>query len=297
MGGPINDQGWNASAYNGLVKIEEVLGATIAYAENLALSDNEDQFRAYAEAGFDIVFGHGYTFIDAAFKVAGDYPDTKFLLTSSAVTQDPNIGSVSDDGLQKGFIGGVVAGILTESNKIGYIGGMEIPPIVAGMNGFSAGATHVNPDVEIMTVLTGDFTDAAKTKEFAYSFIDAGVDIILVQSDMGSLGAIEAGQERGVKIIGMNTDQNVLGPDTVVTSAVADFPLAMMLVAKEVEDGTWVPSVRTMGLKENVVYLAPYHSFEDKLTQENKDSIDAVLEEIIAGMVDATALTNAMFGE
>ncbi len=286
MDGPINDQGWNATAYNGLKAIESELDASISYTESVAQSDNEEVFRSYASQGYDLVIGHGFNFVDAAVIVSKDYPDTTFVCTSCEFNEAPNVGSVSDDGYMKGFLGGVVAAALTESDSVAYMGGMEIPPIIEGGKGFVAGATYVNPDIRAIYVNTGSFSDAGKAKEIAYSMIDEGIDVLMTQADVAGLGAIEAAQNEGILIIGSNTDQNSLAPETIVTSSVANYDIAYTLVAKSVKEGTWEPSSNVMGLKEGVVYLAPYHGFEDEISDEAKAIIEEVKADIISGALD-----------
>lgn len=286
LAGPISDQGWNAMAYEGLMRIEKDFGFEVAYSENIPQSDREEQYRGYANQGFDIIFGHGFEFVDSATKVAQEFPEVKFVLTSSTVAQEPNVGSVTDDGLMKGFLGGVAAGVLTETNRVSFLGGLEIPPIVAGQNGFEAGAKYVNPDVEVVSTLIGNFEDAGKAKELAFSLAEQGSDIIMVQADAAGLGGIEGAQEKGIRVIGTNSDQNSVAPDTVVTSAMADYSVAMSLIVQQIVDGTWQPSSSVMGVKEGVVDLAPYHGFEDKITAEQKERIESVKQEIINGSLN-----------
>lgn len=286
MDGPINDQGWNATAYSGLMQIETDLGATIAYSESVPQSDVEEVFRSYALQGFDLVIGHGFNFIDAAISVSKDFPDTTFICTSCFVNEPPNMGSVTEDGPMKGFLAGVVAATLTETDQIAFIGGMEIPPIILGGTGFEAGARYINPNLDVTLVYTGSFTDSGKAKEIAYSLADENVDIAYVMAGIAGLGAIEAAQESGVMIIGTNTDQNVLAPETIVTSTMVDYPLAFSLVAQEVKDGTWEVSSKMYGIADGVLDLAPYHGFEDKLSSEDKSAIEAVKAEIVSGDLD-----------
>jgi basic membrane protein A len=286
LAGPISDQGWNAMAYEGLKKIEKDFGFEIAYSESIPQSDREEQYRGYANQGFDIIFGHGFEFIDSATKVSAEFPDVKFILTSCTVFQEPNLGSVTDDGLAKGFLGGVAAGVLTESNQVSFLGGLEIPPIVAGRDGFEAGAKYVNPDVKVVSTLIGNFEDAGKAKELAFSLSEQGSDILMVQADAAGLGGIEGAQEKGIRVIGTNSDQNSVAPDTIVTSALADYSVAMSLVVQQIIDGSWEPSSSVMGVKEGVTALAPYHGFEDKITAEQKERIESVRQEIINGSLN-----------
>lgn len=287
LSGPITDQGWNASAYNGLMQIESDWGAEVAYSESVSQSDMEEVFRGYAESGFDVIFGHGFEFQDAALKVAEQYPETIFMLTSNTYFADPNVGSVSDDGVMKGFLGGIVAAVISESGTVGFIGGMEIPPIRKGMNGFEAGAKYANPDITVLTSFIGNFEDAGAAKEIALAMIDQGADVVMAQADSASLGAIEAVVERDIYGIGINGDQNSLAPDNIVTSAVANFPKAMSIMVGRIVDGSWVPSSNVMGLKEGVVDLAPYHGLESELTGEQKERIEQLKQEILDGKADS----------
>ncbi len=286
MDGPINDQGWNATAYSGLMQIEEDLGATVSYSESVPQSDVEEVFRSYALQGYDLVIGHGFNFIDGAISVSRDFPDTTFICSSCVVNEPPNMGSVTEDGPMKGFMAGVVAATLTETDHVAFIGGMEIPPIILGGTGFEAGARYINPDLEVTLVYTGSFVDGAKAKEIAYSLNDENVDITYVMADIAGFGAMEAAQDTGMMIIGTNTDQNELAPDTIVTSTTVDYPLAFSLVAQEVKDGTWVVSSKLYGFADTVLDLAPYHGFEDKISAEDKAAINAVKADIISRKID-----------
>lgn len=162
--GSANDKGWNQEAYDGLEKIKD-LGCETAYSENVQASDYETIFRGYADQGFNVVFGHGTEFEDAAEKVAEDYPDTIFCITSSDISQDPNVCSLQNLNNEQGFIAGVVAALATESKKVAAIGGMEIPSIQSYIMGFEQGVEYVDNGTEALTAYTGDFSDATKVKE------------------------------------------------------------------------------------------------------------------------------------
>jgi basic membrane protein A len=290
MDGPFNDAGWNAGAYEGLMKIEEDLGATVSYSESVAQSDVEETFRAYGSQGYDLVIAHGFNFIDGAFLVAADYPDTVFVLTGCEVQSGDNLGSVTDDAIMKGFLGGVVAATITESDTVAFVGGMPIPAIIDGGKGFIAGAKYVNPDIVATVVNIGNFTDAAKGKELAYSLIDKGADVIQVEADMAGFGVMEAAEEKGIYIIGSSSDQYTLAPDVIVTSTVADFPHMLSLTAEQVMDGTYEVGSVQMGLKENVVFLAPFREFEEEIGAEAIAEIEAIVQKLLDGEIDTRAL-------
>ncbi|WP_197686553.1 BMP family protein [Thermanaeromonas toyohensis] len=117
--GPINDMGWNASAYEGLKQAEKKYGASVAYVENVAQSDMEENFRGFALQGYDLIIGHGFQFGDAAKKVASQFPKAKFVVTSSNISQPPNVASVNIDNEMQGFIMGAIAALMSKSKVVG----------------------------------------------------------------------------------------------------------------------------------------------------------------------------------
>lgn len=285
LAGPISDQGWNATAYQGLVNIEKNLGAEVSFTENVAQSDFEEVFRGYATQGYDIIFGHGFQFGDAAMKVAPEFPDVKFVITSTDISQAPNVASLNNDNKQQGFLAGALAALLTEVNKVGVVGGMEIPSIQAYMTGFDKGAKYINPDITILATYTGDFYDAAKAKEVAAAMIQQGADIIAHDADSAGLGVIEACVEGKTRVIGAISDQYELAPDYMVTSALSDLTKAIEVMAAQIQSGEFEAKMYNYGIAEGTVGLAPYHNFEDKVPQEVKDKMQQIMDDIVAGKI------------
>jgi len=286
LAGPISDQGWNATAYQGLVNIEKNLGAEISYTENVAQSDFEEIFRGYATQGFDIIFGHGFQFGDAAMKVAPEFPDVKFVITSTDISQAPNVASLNNDNKQQGFLAGALAALLTEVDKVGVVGGMEIPSIQAYMTGFEKGVKYINPDITILSTYTGDFSDAAKAKEVTAAMIQKGADIIAHDADSAGLGVIEACVEGKTRVIGAISDQYELGPDYMVTSALSDLTKAIEVMAEQIQNGQFEAKMYNYGIAEGTVGLAPYHNYEDKVPQEVKDKIQQIMDDIASGKIE-----------
>lgn len=288
--GPINDGGWNTTGYNGLLGIEETFGAEIAYNESTPVSDYEEVFRNYALAGFDIVIGHSSNFADTALKVAPEFPDTHFVVTSTSLSQAPNVSSINNDNAQQGFMAGAVAAILTKTDVVAGIGSVDIVSISDSMIGFEAGAKYVNPEIKVFTTFTGDHDDAAGAKELTYSFIDQGADVFFPNANAASLGVIEAAEERDALIIGSIGDMAPVSPSTVVTSARTDLPVAFVSFVEKYQTAGFEAGEYNFGLNENVVFLSPYGEFEDILTQEQKDAIDEILDGLRSGDIDYMAL-------
>ena len=181
--GPAADNGWNQAALNGVNAVKEQYHAELTVSENLDLSDFEEYFSNFGKEGYDIVFGHGSSFEDAALKVAPQYPDTFFVVTSAACAQEPNLCSVDNDGIQQGFLSGAFAGLFSKSRVIGIVGGMEIPSIIAWAEGAQRGAKYVADDLTILINYTGNFEDSVAAKELATAMIEQGADVVMQNLD------------------------------------------------------------------------------------------------------------------
>ncbi len=285
--GSITDQGWNWVAYNALMAVEKEVGAEVAYTERTPASDYEEIFRGYAVAGYDIIMGHGFEFGDAAKKVAKDFPDKYFIVTSTNISQQPNVASFVINDPQSGFLQGYIAALLSETGKVGTIGGMEIPPIINQQKGFEAGAKYYNPDVKVTMVLTGSFHDVAKGKEMAKALIDTGIDILAADADETNLGVIEAARDAGIQVIGSSADLGAENKDVTITSVLEDFSRVFILLTRKVVDGKFEAAPLQMGMEEGVVYLAPFRG-KRKLTADEKQKIDTLVNDLKSGKIDVS---------
>lgn len=286
--GPVNDMGWNASAYEGLKKVEKDFNVEVAYTENVAQSDMEEIFRGYATQGYELIFGHGFQFGDAAKKVAEAFPNVKFVVTSSNISQPPNLASVNIDNEQQGFLMGVVAGLMTKSGTVGAIGGQEIPPIVGSVEGFKKGVAYANPKVKVLATYTGNFNDVAKTKETALAMIADRADVLMANANQAGLGSIEAAKEKGVFAIGSNQDQNSVAPNTVLVSGIKSVPVLISFVVDRYLKGQFEPKFYNLGFKEGAVYLSPWHGFEDKVPKEVKNKIKQITDDLANGKINVS---------
>lgn len=291
--GSANDKGWNQEAYDGLEKIKD-LGCETAYSENVQASDYETIFRGYADQGFNVVFGHGTEFEDAAEKVAEDYPDTIFCITSSDISQDPNVCSLQNLNNEQGFIAGVVAALATESKKVAAIGGMEIPSIQSYIMGFEQGVEYVDNGTEALTAYTGDFSDATKVKEQANAFIEQGADIVSQDADEAGLGLFEAIKDApdGVYAIGAVKDQYDECPGKVLTSATNQISDGMKVAIEDyLKDGLEAKCYK-FGIKEGVIGLADYHDCADVLTDDEKQFVTDTMDKIANGEIEVKSAQN-----
>ena len=284
--GTANDKGWNQEAYEGLMDIEKEIGCKTAYSEKVAASDYENVFRGYGDQGFQLIIGHGYEFADAAMKVAPDYPDSMFCITSADVFQAPNVCSLENLNGEQGFLAGAVAAMTTKTKVVASVGGMEVPSIVYYNQGFVQGAAYVDPEVKALTAFTGDFDDAAKVKEQANAFIQQGADIITHDADAAGLGIFEAARDaEGVYVIGAVGDQYDMLPEKTITSATNQISKAMLLAAQYQTAGTLEPVSYKFGIKEGVIGLADFRELKSMLTTEQLDELEQIKEKIGSGEI------------
>jgi basic membrane protein A len=282
----INDDGWCQVAYEGLKQAEAEFGIYSAYAENCQVSDMEAVLTDYAAQGFDLVIGHGFQFADPAIVVGAKYPDTKFAIIEGNVEAE-NVASYNIGTQEMGYVCGVLGAMVTKTDTLGAVMGIEGPSIIKVAEAFKVGARSVNPDINLKVAYTGTFNDAAIVKEATIAMLDDGADFIFTGANSAGTGAIKACQERGALCIGESSDQNHLAPDTVITSTVFNFSGLIHQAVADVYHGTFKGGYVQIGLADNptIATLTPYHGFEEKLSQEVKDAVADTLAKIESGEI------------
>ena len=253
--GPISDQAWNAGAYRGLLRIRDSLGARVSHIETKTPADFEENFREYGAQGYNLVFGHGFEFQDAASRVGPEYPKTVYV-TSSGNRLGKNVAPMVFGFEDASCLAGVLAGSLTKSGVIGVIGGAEIPPVKSSFLAFEVGARSVRPSIKVLTSYIGNWDDASAGKEQALAQIRRGADIIFQNADAAGLGVFQAARgSEGVYVFGANSNQNGVAPDVIIGSVVIDLPHAFLTVAREVKAGRFRSRVIYLGSRSEVVAL------------------------------------------
>jgi basic membrane protein A len=290
LAGPISDMGWNALAYEGLMRIEEQYeNVETSYVENVSQSDKEEVFRAFAEQGFDLIIAHGFEFADAGTKVAVEYPDISFAVVSG-IPNGSNLSTIGIDYTQQGFIAGAIAGLITESKVVGGIGGMDIPPIADMVKGYGAGAKYIDPEIEVIATMTGNFEDANQCKEITFAMIESGADTIMACADQANLGAVEGAKERGIYYVGVNTDMNDIAPDTVVNTSINDGGVMFTYLYDLYLAGELSGDAFLIGLDEGAVYLGDWHGFEDQIPEASKQKLAEIIEDLASGSIEYYAM-------
>jgi basic membrane lipoprotein Med (substrate-binding protein (PBP1-ABC) superfamily) len=283
--GSVADAAWNAGAFAGLEQLRDSLLVDISHVEARTPAEQEEALRSYAAQGYGLVFGHGFEFQQPAERVAADFPKTVFAITSGqrvAGQVVPIVFRIHE----ATYLLGRMAGALTRTNTIGFLGGMELPPIVLGLRGWEEGARAENPAVDSRVSWLNTFDDAAAGKEATLAMLRLGVDQVHHNADAAALGAFSAVRETpDVLIYGANANQASLAPDRVPASAVIDLPRAMLLIAREVAAGTFAPKVESFGLASDVVRFELNDRMRDTLPGALVQRVMLARDSIIKGLL------------
>ncbi|SHJ56631.1 nucleoside-binding protein [Anaerobranca californiensis DSM 14826] len=234
--GGLGDKSFNDSAHRGLLRAEKELGITFDYVEPRDSAEDADYLRGFAEEGFDLVIAVGFQMADSLKTVAEEYPDIKFAIIDSVVDL-PNVVSLVFAEHQGSFLAGALAALVTETDTIGFIGGISFPLIHRFEGGFIAGAQYINPDIKVLSQYAGSFGDPATGKEIALSQIDSGADVIYHASGGTGGGLFEAAMERGIYAIGVDSNQNFLAPGYGIASMLKRVDVAVFETVKRLQDG------------------------------------------------------------
>ena len=281
--GPISDQSWNGGAYQGLLRIRDSLGAQVSHVQTKTPADFDENFREYGARGFDLVFGHGFEFQDAARRVAPQFPRTVYV-TTSGNTAGGNVAGIVFSFSDASYLAGMLAGSMTRSGVLGVIGGTELPPVKESFAAFERGVRSVRPDARVLSAFIGNWDDVSAGKEQALAQIARGVDVIFQNADAAGLGVFQAARDRrGVFVIGSNADQNGVAPEVTLGSVVIDLPRAFLTVAREVKDGTFRPRVVTFDARSDVVRLVVNPALAARIPAGVIARIDSLSARIHAG--------------
>ncbi|MEO8228070.1 MAG: BMP family protein [Gemmatimonadota bacterium] len=285
--GSITDAAWNSGAYAGLRAIHDSLGAEVSNVEARTPAEQENALRTYASEGYDLIFAHGFEFQNPAERVSAEFPRPVFVVTSgerAAGNVVPLVFRLED----ASYLAGMVAGGMTRSGLIGFVGGVELPPVKRAYDGWVNGARAVNPTVQTRSTYLNNWDDPAAGREAALALIRTGVDMFHHNADAAALGVFQAAKETpGVYVFGANADQTHLAPDRVLGSAVIDLPQAFMLVAREVKEGRFTSRIESFGIESGVVRYVANPALAGKLSAALAARVAAAADSLKAGSLKA----------
>ncbi len=283
--GKIGDAGYTYAHDQGRKYLVNQLGDKVkTYYKEDVLEDSADVEKKCEEMineGVTVIFGTSFGFMDGMDKSAKKHKDVKYLHCSGYKTE-ANMSNYFGRDYQVRYLSGIVAGMKTKSNKIGYVAAMNIPECVRGINAFALGVQSVNKNAVVKVTWTNTWYDPAKEKEAAKSLLAQGVDVLAQHQD--STATQIAAQEKGVWSIGYNSDMTAAAPNAYMTAPIWNWGPYYTEQVKKVIDGTWKSESVFIPMKadntESIIYLAPLTKNAPEGAQA---AVDKAKADIIAG--------------
>jgi len=255
--GPINDHGWSNAHDDGRKALEQALGSSVetAYTENVPeTSDAQRVFEDYARKGYDIIYGTSFGFMDYMLEAAKSFPNVKFDHCSGFKTA-PNLATYYAAEEEPRYVSGMIAGKMTKSNTLGFVGSFPIPEVVRFLNAFAAGVQATNPDAKINMVWINTWFDPPKEKAGAESVLDLNADVLTGTTDSPSLA--QAAAARGKYAVGVDYDQSSYAPAAILQSDRFIWGPHYINSVKAVMAGTWKPVQYYYHVKDGMVEATP----------------------------------------
>jgi basic membrane protein A len=276
---PVGDAGYSYAHHQGEKAVAALPYVEASYVESVPEgADSERVITNMARKDFDLVFATSFGYMDSTLKVAKEYPKTRFMHCSGFKTAD-NMNNYFGRMYQARYLTGMVAGMMTKKNILGYVAAFPIPEVIRGINAFTLGARSVNPQAQVRVVWTKTWYDPALEKDAAVSLLDVGADVIAQHQD--SPGPQEAAQQRGVYSVGYNSDMSAFAPKSHLTAAVWNWAPLYVQTVEEVKNGAWKGNQAIWwGMDKGVVDIAPYGPM---VPDEVKAKVEARRAELKAG--------------
>lgn len=296
--GGVNDQSFNQSAWEGLERVAEELGIETDYQESEHEADFEPNFETLLDQDFDMMWGVGYKLADATMEAALSNPEKVYGIIDFSYEDNEDYPDGTPENVmgilfrdeQSSFLAGYVAGRTTESDKVGFVGGIEGNVIWKFEHGYKAGvqyaAKELGKDIEVMVQYADSFSDTLKGKSIATSMFQNGADIVAHAAGAVGDGVIEAAKEQDKWAIGVDRDQNYLAPDNVLTSVMKRVDVAIFNASKAFKEGNFEGgSTVTYGLADDgAVGLAP--TTDKNVDAEILEDVKLIEQEIVAGNIE-----------
>ncbi|WP_232830573.1 BMP family protein [Oceanicella sp. SM1341] len=283
------DKSFNEAAYTGAEKFREDTGIEYRDFEIQNDAQREQALRRFAQQGYSPILAIGFSQAAAVEKVAEEYPDTQFGIVDMVV-EKPNVRSILFKEHEGSYLVGVMAAMASETGKVGFVGGMDIPLIRKFACGYVGGVKSVNPDAEVFENMTGDtgaaWNDPSKGAELARSQMDRGADVIYHAAGGTGIGVLNAVSDAGKLGIGVDSNQNALHPGHILTSMLKRVDQAVYAAFEDAQAGNYSTGFDVLGLAEGGVGYAMDDNNAELVTPEMQAAVDEAAQKIISGEVE-----------
>jgi basic membrane protein A len=288
------DKSFNDAAHSGLERAKRDFGIEIEEIDPGDGSDRESALRKLASnPDISIIFGVGFIFTEDITKIANDFPKKKFGCIDYSINADTkipdNLTALVFKEEEGSFLVGALAAMVTKTNTIGFIGGMESSLIKKFEKGYIQGAKFINPDIKILTTYVGvtgeGFKNPGKAEEIAISQYSKGADIIYHASGLSGIGLFKAAKENKKLAIGVDMDQYNEAPGYVLTSMIKIVDEVIYQTISDFKNGTFKSGIRSLGLKEKGVGYVYDDKNKNMILPSYKEKLDEITKKIISGEI------------
>jgi basic membrane protein A len=292
-----NDRSFNESAWRGLLAARDDLGADITYIEPSEDADREAALRELAAQKLDLVIGVGVVVGPDLEALAKQFPDVKFAgvdySPSEGVGVLPNLAGLGFREQEGSYLVGAIAGMLTKTKVVGFVGGMRIPLIRRFEAGYIAGVAKTCAECRVVSAYAGSepkaFADPPHGQELASAEYSAGADIIFHAAGKTGDGVFAAARQRGMRAIGVDSDQFATAPCCIITSMVKRVDVAIVDAVKDVMAGRFRGGPHEIGLAEHGVGFVTDERNRALLPPAVVARANELAAEIIAGTIQVPA--------
>ncbi|MFP7570999.1 BMP family lipoprotein [Marivita sp. S2033] len=287
------DKSFNEAAYNGAKRWAEETGEKYLEIEIQSEAQREQALRRFAESGANPIITTGFAIASSLEEVAPDYPDTKFVNIDGFLPEIPsNVQMITFQEHEGSYLVGMMAAMATESNTVGFIGGMDVPLIRHFGCGYAQGVKAVNPDIKVIANMTGTtpaaWNDPVKGSELAKAQVSQGADVIYAAAGGTGVGVLQTAADEGILSIGVDSNQNHLHPGKVLTSMLKRVDVAVydsLMAGADLETGVG----KTLGLAEEGVSVAVDDNNKELVTDEMMTAVEEARQKIIDGDIEVVS--------
>jgi basic membrane lipoprotein Med (substrate-binding protein (PBP1-ABC) superfamily) len=281
--GSAKDRGYNADAQSSADLLEKELDAETTVTENVAVPNQADVYRQFAQQGNNVVIGWGGQFTDGAVAVASEFPDVNFIVMNSGAENGSNLASIDTNVEHWEFIRGFVAAKLSKSGTIAWVGSQCFPATAANLHGVEQGAKHANPSIKVLSTFTGDFEDPTKAQQGAQALIEKGADVLTGNMNNGWFGVYKAAQANGnLPVINEWIANSELAPEVIASSVLKGQGKFVVDVVKQVQDGSFEGKHYQFGITED---WGPAMAETDLLPADVFQEAQELQQQIVSGEV------------
>lgn len=257
--GSISDWGWNYAHNQGRLYLEAQMPGKVQtmIAEKIPESaEAERVLERMIAQGCKLIFTTSYGFLEPALRVAARHPDVTFMQVNRFNTAK-NLGTYFSHQYQPMYIAGTVAGRMTKTNKLGFLGAHPVPPLLQAANAFTMGARSVNPKATTTVVWINNWSDPPTEAEAIKSLTEGGVDVIgHIQDNQNTITKVDDGL--GLYTVGCYTDAHKLAPKGWLTGACLDWGPFYVKTVKSIMDGTWKSGITAAGMEGGYIKLSSF---------------------------------------